>query len=163
MPTKAQCKSATTTAKARYELVAKKISEARRAAAALAEEAFREGAGELFDRHLILQKFRWQQYTPYFNDGSACIFSVNSNMPDINDIDGWDLSRVKIDPLKSSLLSRFEGIEDQTQALQKAQIDVAEFLGSFNDNDMLSMFGDHKEITVHRENIRIEIDDYDHD
>lgn len=39
--------------------------------------ALREGFKEFFDAHPEAKAIVWTQYTPYFNDGEACTFSVN--------------------------------------------------------------------------------------
>lgn len=44
---------------------------------ALAEKALNESVQKLFDAHPIVNEIFWTQYTPYFNDGEACEFSVN--------------------------------------------------------------------------------------
>jgi hypothetical protein len=41
------------------------------------EAALSEAFKELFDKHPKLKAVRWKQYTPYFNDGEPCEFSVH--------------------------------------------------------------------------------------
>lgn len=49
---------------------------------------FFEVAKEIFDKYPTVRAFSWNQYTPYFNDGDECVFSVNSN--DIRIIDNFE-------------------------------------------------------------------------
>jgi hypothetical protein len=41
------------------------------------EDALKEAFKELFDKHPRLESVTWVQYTPYFNDGDPCYFSVH--------------------------------------------------------------------------------------
>jgi hypothetical protein len=45
------------------------------------EVAMKEAFKELFDSHPVLDAVGWTQYTPYFNDGDTCTFSVNDMFP----------------------------------------------------------------------------------
>lgn len=40
---------------------------------------FEEQAQELFARIPEIEEFSWTQYTPYFNDGDECVFSVDTD------------------------------------------------------------------------------------
>src|ERR1044072_5669755 len=42
----------------------------------IAQEVFNSGAKAVFADNPIIESFAWTQYTPYFNDGEPCIFSV---------------------------------------------------------------------------------------
>lgn len=89
------------------------------------EDAFREVFCGLFKEHPDLKQFAWRQYTPYFNDGDVCTFSVNTYDPRIND-EEW-----------------FEGTSDLCGPVRKA-------LENFRDEDYLAAFGDHVEVQVLR-------------
>ena len=41
--------------------------------------AFKEATHELFNKYTNLEAFKWNQYTPSWNDGSPCVFSVNED------------------------------------------------------------------------------------
>lgn len=41
------------------------------------KSAVQEALQCLFDKHPTLHTISWVQYTPYFNDGSPCTFSMN--------------------------------------------------------------------------------------
>lgn len=112
-------------------------------------EAFSQAAAELFKKHPLMESFGWTQYTPYFNDGEECTFSVHSGDPDINGINGYDIE---------------DSIENKTeaQALMAAQKDVENLLELMNESTMEDIFGDHTSVTVHRDG-HIETDDYSHD
>jgi len=39
--------------------------------------ALKEALAEFFDKYPEVETVQWTQYAPYFNDGDACVFSVN--------------------------------------------------------------------------------------
>jgi hypothetical protein len=92
-----------------------------------------------------LESFGWTQYTPYFNDGSECVFGTYSDYPSIN---GEESYYSTYDPTKNTW-------EDE------AGREVSLFLGEIPDETFKALFGDHAEITVTREGIRVA--DYLHD
>ncbi len=58
-------------------------------------DAIREFFAPLFEANPTILGFRWQQYTPYFNDGEPCVFRVYdlecrvANAEPGEDEDGW--------------------------------------------------------------------------
>lgn len=58
------------------ELV-EKLTAARAAMRAEGEAALKEAFSEFFEMHPGVRAIVWTQYTPHFNDGDACTFSVN--------------------------------------------------------------------------------------
>lgn len=101
-------------------------------------EAFKTGATRLIEE-LGIESFNWKQYTPYFNDGDTCYFSVHSDEPGIDGVDGYDMPYPSTD----------------------AQIAVSEFLRGFSEDDLLFMFDDHAQVTVTKYDIVVE--EYNHD
>lgn len=68
------------------------------------KDALADGAQELFAKYLQLKQFGWNQYTPYFNDGDACEFSVNrEELYELNllvvDADGNELNGEELENL----------------------------------------------------------------
>ncbi len=41
------------------------------------ETAFKKAAKEMLDKFPRVEAFKWSQYTPSWNDGSPCTFSIN--------------------------------------------------------------------------------------
>lgn len=68
------------------ELV-KKIEELRETMKREGQSALKEAFVDFFDKHPEADSIVWVQYTPYFNDGDACIFSKHA-------------SELKVDPDK---------------------------------------------------------------
>lgn len=137
--------------KAAMEIASKALQDAH----SVAREAFTEGTREIFQRFPKLQAFRWRQYTPYFNDGDACEFYVYASEPDMKAIgdedftDGYEIGDGKYS-------------NEPPHPMYDAAQAVSKYLGSFG-NDMLErIFGDHVEVTCDREK-GASADVYDHD
>lgn len=54
------------------------------------EKLFKEAVKELFKENPTLQDFSWDEYTPHFNDGDECVFSVHFDSMRINGEDKED-------------------------------------------------------------------------
>jgi len=141
--------------------LAKKQEDIRNQVKLLAQEsvkpALKEAFEELKKSTPNLTAIRWQQFTPHFNDGEACEFSVYS--PDFQfgvdeDFDGF---------------STWEGYFDKVTGLDKrgftkAQAEVfVEFSKNLsNIEEMLHVaFDDHAQVTVTADSI--EVEEYEHD
>lgn len=124
------------------------------------QDEFKKMVNEFFDFCPDVKSIVWVQYTPYFNDGDPCTFSIG------------DVSFSNADPDKVSPWGELEEEEDGLWAaaymyndhLDKSQ---AEYCSKFSrmvnqlDAVMEEMFGDHVRINVTREGFDVE--DYDHD
>ncbi len=101
---------------------------------------------------------RWTQYTPYFNDGDACTFSVNE--PQLcreDDDEGVDCSSFGASSYgKESWAPEIEGItRKDILAIEKAWKKLPEDL-------LESAFGDHTQVVV-EPNGKYSVDEYSHD
>ena len=109
--------------------------------------------------HPLACAIRWSQYTPYFNDGDACVFRVDQvfvlrREPTKEDLetypyDGdWEES---YSSKKDPLLKALRKFEEEISGPMEDMLQVA--------------FGDHKEIIVYRKNgkITIQVEEYEHD
>jgi len=109
---------------------------------------FKEVCASLFEANPKLESFGWQQYTPYFNDGDPCVFSVYADYPAIN---GYDYNHDK---------GELTGVtEEEAEELRKL---VGSFLNEVPNDIMESMFGDHVSVTVHRDG-SVDTEEYSHD
>jgi hypothetical protein len=127
-------------------------------------------------------EFGWRQYTPYFNDGDPCTFSVyglwvrtdaDQDVDDLYELelDGTHRSlgdephvRVPADGIGASngmkwVKGPYEG-PDKDRYDRCHELDAAIQGGAF-ENVLLNAFGDHANITVRRAGIEVEF--YDHD
>jgi hypothetical protein len=129
----------------------KQVSEELNAAKAKVQEfAKNEGRAAIgaafqgfFERFPKVQGVKWTQYTPHFNDGETCVFSVHE--PDLIDEDGEDHYSYCWDKEFG------EGCDDA----------FGEVWSEMDDDVLEAVFGDHVEITITRDEVTVE--DYSHD
>jgi hypothetical protein len=119
----------------------------RKAAQAQIKPALQEALKDLQNAVPDVEAVRWQQYTPYFNDGDTCEFSVHD--PEVKfkgDADftsSWDLDSDKLSKTQLEVIGNFgEELRDAEDALKAA-------------------FGDHAQVTVDPSGIETEA--YEHD
>lgn len=118
---------------------------------------FLEAAQELFEAYPELESFGWKQYTPYFNDGDACTFSVH--YPIIN---GWDQDY--------GYFVAEGGHEDESReltvseqlVLKKLTKPVEYLIGKLPEEIMQEVFGDHIIVKITRDGV-IDTEEYNHD
>lgn len=129
-----------------YDDLAKMKADYHSALEAGAKEAIRDRFASLFAAYPDVEGVRWTQYTPYFNDGEPCVFSVNS--PDILLVGG--------DPDEEDEEGGWYychgGYGDRHPAYEMAQID----------DDIARCLGDHVQVTIRRD-MTMTIGEYDHD
>jgi hypothetical protein len=108
--------------------------------------AFKEAAKEVLDKHPTVEAFKWNQYTPGWNDGSPCTFHVN-----------WDSITAKpFNPPEGDAYT-FDGsdfFEDPYNLPEDIAAAVEEFSELIGPEELMEMiFGDNVEVTVTRESI----------
>jgi len=140
-----------------------------------AQDLFKELAKEFWDKNPGLTAVKWTQYTPYFNDGDACVFGVNdvvfTNAPadELNEVSPWgDYEGESEDVFVTSNIgyimnSDRDWHKRERDALLKLgdTIDTAscdEFAQAVShlDDVMLAMFGDHVQVTMTREGFDVD-------
>lgn len=137
---------------------------------------------EIFDKYQVENVF-WTQYTPYFNDGEACEFTVHDMYCIIIgdeepcEYEGSELYIKSADQLKE--YSSSGGADSWTREIAKTTMKLIELepnyfelvetwnrvtrsLGNIDDDIYLLAFGDHARVTITRDG-KIEVDDYDHE
>lgn len=129
-----------------------------------AQSFFAQEVKGLFDNNPELESFAWVQYTPYFNDGEACVFSARTDEPYVNSVDWWG-NTLDGDDISDELYT-YTGNYNRvwTEKGQRWQVlndKVKSFIQNFDNEDLLDMFGDHCQVIVSREGI--EITEYNHD
>lgn len=112
------------------------------------EAALKASFVEFFAAHPEVAAIRWRQYTPYFNDGEACYFSVCE--PEIKlttsdeTIDLWDAQK----RISSAL---YDDAKKLTNIIQSSSMESV----------LEAMFGDHSEVTVYPDRITVEACDHE--
>ena len=124
-------------------------------------------------------EFGWRQYTPYFNDGAPCTFSVHGTWvrttadedADEDDLEMWGHCSLGTttggewvdDPdqpgRRKKVGEQYEGPDEDRYRRCKA-LEAAVEGGAF-ENVLLDAFGDHATVTVRRTGIEVEF--YSHD
>lgn len=135
------------------------------------EELFDQYCKDIFQNNPKLKSFSWSQYTPYFNDGSPCIFHANTHYIKVNgeslDESNWYQKRNiinygKWDNKTKSYVNRQE-VDNNSydEELSKVSDKIINFLSSFDNEFYANKFGDHCEIIVTEHGISI--DELDHE
>lgn len=133
-----------------YKVAEEAYSNARKRMLELVGPAFHEGADELFRTYPTLKSFGWQQYTPYFNDGDACVFSAHTDSPLVNAC-RYDILLDKAYPY-----DEYERDDESTEEeVDSMVIAVVNFLEKFPEEVLLEEFGDHAEIQVRPSSIEV--------
>jgi hypothetical protein len=125
----------------------------------------------IFEDHPKVNSFGWNQFTPYFNDGDTCTFSVNTDYIYINgesvDESDW-INETKITNYGTWNREKrqYEGRTEvpnfnYDKELVSACDEIREFLSNFDNDFFMSQFGDHAEITITAEGVSV--DEYEHD
>lgn len=136
----------------------KTIDEAQARVKAEGPGALKVAFAELFAAHPSLKSVKWQQYTPYFNDGEPCEFGVHEFYSSIEGVvskhgehaDGgegyvspWDL----------------EGeAKEKAAPILDAVCELSRLIPA---DVMLASFGDHVEVVATRDGFQV--DEYSHD
>lgn len=145
-----------------------------------AQALFKDITKEFFEKNPGITGVVWTQYTPYFNDGDACVFSVNSptftNAPvdELNEI-RWGEYEGETEGVWASenvayMLDNSSKYYEQERELILASggVDVEScklfeqaICSGAMESVMLAMFGDHSKIIATRDGF--DVDEYDHD
>lgn len=151
---------------------------ARAALMAEGKEAIELEFMAIFERHPELTVIKWNQYTPYFNDGEECTFSVNdfnvSNAPDIEnvtcygDYDGEeDEDEEGNMPTKVFVMDKWGDRNSKTWGDRNSKTyadvwELQEFAQSSIGEDLFrDIFDNHVTVVVTKDGI--EVEEYEHD
>lgn len=108
---------------------------------------------EIFKANPDIKGIRWKQYTPYFNDGDPCEFSVHEALVSFGEETGGDYD------------DGYVGTYELKERKHKSLKDIREFSDLIQSEGMSSVmetvFGDHVQVTVTPEDV--EVEEYSHD
>ena len=116
-----------------------------------AKAALKDEFRKFFDAHPEVATIKWTQYTPYFNDGEACTFSVHTPAfygPGDHSED---------DDAECYLYDGYEYSSSKAPADARQLAGLVKGLG----DAMKDTFGDHSEIVATRNGF--DVQDYEHD
>jgi len=135
------------------------------------EPTLKELAAAFFVQFPAVDSFSWYQYTPYFNDGDACNFSVCADESSIELNEGDDDDDYEgdddYDDEESEDELEFPDAEASevvlTSEMKKSAKEAAsELIANFDDEMLEHLYGDHVKITIHRDGTAT-TDEYYHD
>ena len=127
----------------------------------LLQQGFSESAKVVFKKYPWLEQFSWTQYTPYWNDGSECVFHVRVYDDEGIDLNGIDVLDLEYD-IKEGGAWPDELIGANMQAVKDAVAACAGLVHEMTEDELLEMFGDHAKISVNR-NGTCDVTRYRHD
>jgi hypothetical protein len=107
-----------------------------------------ELANQVFSENLQVDSFAWVQYTPYFNDGDACTFGVNSDE----------------DSIEINEESAYDDDDDGKKFLDVRE-KISQVLETIDEDHLLQAYGDHVRVIARRDRTEdvFDVEDYDHD
>jgi hypothetical protein len=130
-------------------------------------ETFNEAIKEAFEEFSELEAIKWKQYTPSWNDGEACEFSVDeTKIKFIDDDEAGDnedgfIAQYDLYEYSNQLRKNFPK-EDSVSILKISIIKEIDILLNFiSEDDKKDLFGNDVEITITRQGTKIE--DYECD
>jgi len=138
----------------------KKLKDHQQAGEQLRKEGqsiFEAAAKELFAKYPSLESFSWTQWTPYFNDGDTCYFSVHAYEGCIA-VNGFCVedAEYKDDEYKLDEVEEWKGIENP----QSLITEICELINSVDEN-CLEQYGEGR-VEVRRDGtVECEHEDYD--
>lgn len=128
---------------------------------------------EFFDANPEVEEMTWVQYTPWFNDGDTCEFSVNDivipvylnddEREEAEDCHYYDLEGFQIDNYYKERLTDAEEVFGADRAKELATA-IKEFRSDFHsipEEVMEGVFNNHVKVTATREGF--EVEEYEHD
>jgi Zn-finger protein len=159
-----------------------KIAELMKKVSSEAKSVLMVEFNKFFDLVPEISIIEWNQYTPYFNDGDACTFSVNplsfyiDNDDKETTEDSYEYNpfskpcdyvyRNHNDEYYENIISKYDSMVENFGEHRINEINVLisqfeAFIAGIDDNIMLSVFGDGVVITATKDGF--EVDEYDHE
>ena len=166
---------------AKYDQLISKQRELKKAFHVEAQAILKETFKEFFEGNPAIKAIIWTQYTPYFNDGSECVFRVNdayftnAEGEDLDNVSSWgeyDGENEEIfcsygirDVLENDH-SYYKEDADKITAAGGVDVDLCDMISNMiSDDEMESvlrdMFGDHTSVIATREGF--DVREYEHD
>jgi len=146
--------------------IIEKYSEAKKAFQTEAAGLLKEEFKEFFKKVPEVKVIKWTQYTPYFNDGDTCEFSVhgivfsNAEGDEIFNVSTWG----EYEGEQEGIFA-FEGTYGLPVELENREEQIKEMESLIYNGAMEKVleatFGDHVQVTVTAKGI--DVDGYDHD
>lgn len=137
------------------------LQNAMKAAKESCQKLFQEECKVIFDQFPELESFGFVGYTPYFNDGDACEYSVRCDLDYGLRINGKDFDNTAEDAGFSYGDDGYDKLEEEWKKYQPIS-DLVYAMDSVPGDLLKQIFDDHSEVTIHRDG-KIEVEEYEHD
>lgn len=118
---------------------------------------FKEICQEIFEKFPEIESFSWTQYTPYFNDGEECTFSVN----EVDTFNGYSEYEEDQEGEGFNPWEEYSYDKKKTRSYEIVE-NIQNFVSSAPEGILRELFGDHARVTVYK-NGKTESDEYEHD
>lgn len=130
--------------------LADQLNNAQNLAKEKGKEAFKEYSLQLFNENPIIQEIRWDQYTPSFNDGDPCEFTIG-------DVGFLLHNKQTIGYYDFDEDDEFEGTKVEQHIEDHLKNIVNEFTNKIQalDTVMESLFGNNVTIIINRDGVQI--------
>jgi hypothetical protein len=127
-----------------------------------ARNALRGAFNEFFDANPEIGQVVWTQYTPYFNDGDECVFSVHDMFFNFVTFDGEpeDYEDDDADCYGASFYS-YKGETDPISEQRAAFKNFTHAIRGLPDEIFKDSFGDHVKVIANRDGFNIQ--EYEHE
>ena len=142
---------------------AKQLSELQKQMSTLFQTSLKEICQEIFQAYPELVAMQWNQYTPYFNDGDTCEFSVNDITILISKCGDGSCDKIEegtqlyeYDDTSLYEIEEYLGRDSKFQSVVKFQKILCK-----NSDTLQDIFGDHCMVTITREGVTTV--DYEHE
>lgn len=131
---------------------------------ATAQELFKKTTKNFFDSVPEIKAFYWSQYTPYFNDGEECVFSVYdvyfTNTTDTDNIE-WN-EEYEGEEENVFIYTGWNEQPDLSKESKERCDQIRTLIGSSEFEDVMrAMFGDHVKVIATAEGF--DVQEYNHD
>lgn len=132
-----------------------------------AQELFKNITKEFFATNPGIKAVKWSQYTPYFNDGDACVFRVNdayftnASGEELDNVSHWGEYEGEDESIE--VFSSWNLKDKPLEGVDAAQVRLFESMISTGamEEVLEEMFGDHVIITATAEGF--DVAEYEHD
>lgn len=117
----------------------------------------------LLEQSKVIDSISWTQYTPYFNDGDECEFSVHVDDLQINGLSEYELEDNPASILTKRVYNQGYKPNPNYDAIEgKILENIKNVLTEVPDDFYKDLFGDHAYITINKSG-EIKVDGYDHE
>lgn len=138
-----------------YDALLERVENAKREVEAKAKSAISALFKAFFAANPDIGALKWTQYTPYFNDGEPCEFSVNS---DFDVLLGKYVTPEEDDDEADEANEFIENYELEDKRVEAA---IASLGRAVDESIFLSAFGDHAKVIATPEGFHVT--EYDHE